>query len=194
MRCALLLGAVAVFAAACAIPHQDRFGFDRSDGVRSTGYSGNDFKRAQDPTSPAGQADYPAQGRAGNWTFAGATGFIGDGPAGQQTLAGGVALWTTWCDFGFDRSEARLPVSEVEIISEIAVYLAQNPSLEIGIDGSMKSGASQSARDLSTRRAASVRDALLKAGVPVYKIRVGAFSNPDRRQEDAIQILMKTRV
>ena len=50
------------------------------------------------------------------------------------------------------------------------------------------------ARVLSDRRVASVRDALLKAGVPGYKIRVGAFSNPDRRQEDAIQILMKTRV
>jgi len=202
MKRALLLGAVAVFAAACAIPHQDQFGFDRSDRVSSIGHSATESRRAQDPTDPAGQAAYAAPGRAGeigpaglpNWTFAGTSGFIGDGPAGHPGVAGGVALWTTWCDFGFDGNEARLPVSEMEIISEIAAYLAQNPFLEIGIDGSMKGGATQSARNLSDRRAASVRDALLQAGVPVYKIRIGALSNPDRRQEDAIQVLMKSRV
>ncbi len=201
MRRALLLGAVAVFAAACAIPHQDRFGFDPSDRVSSIGHSAANSRRAQDPTDPVAQAGYAAQGSAGeigpaglpNWTFAGTTGFIGDGPAGQPGLAGGVALWTTWCDFGFDGNEARLPVSEMEIISEIAAYLAQNPFLEIGIDGSMQGGASQTARDLSDRRAASVRDALLQAGVAAYRIRMGAFSNPDRRREDAIQVLMKSR-
>jgi len=201
MRRALLLGAVAVFAAACAIPHQDRLGLDRSDRVSPIGHSATDSRRAQDPTHSGGQAGYAAQGTAGktgladlpNWTFAGTTGLIGEGPAGQQTVAGGVPLWTTWCDFGFDGNDPRLPVSEMEIISEIAAYLVQNPFLEIGIDGSMKGGASQSARNLSDRRAASVRDALLQAGVAAYRIRLGAFSNPDRRQEDAIQVLMKSR-
>ena len=197
MRRALLLAAIAVFAAACAIPHQDHVGYDRPDLVGPTDYAGAaDPRGAQSPTGPAGEPGYASERRTGElgparlkgWSYAGTTGLVADGPAGT------VALWTTWCDFGFDRSEAGLPASEMEIISSIAAYLMQNPSLEVGIDGSMNSGASRSARDLSDRRAVSVRDALLQAGVPAYKIRVGAFSNPDRRQEDEIQVLMKTRV
>jgi outer membrane protein OmpA-like peptidoglycan-associated protein len=195
MRRALFLAAIAVFAAACANPHQDRISHVGPDLVGPPGYRGADPQAAQGPTGPAeqpGRAGEIASARLQVWSYAGTTGLIGDGPAGQRG-AGTVALWTTWCDFGFDGSEAGLPVSEMEIVSEIAAYLVENPSLEIGIDGSMKGGSSQTARDLSDRRAISIRDALLKAGVPASRIRVGAFSNPDRRQEDAIQLLMKTR-
>ena len=197
MKRALLLAAIAVFAAACATPHQDRVGYDRPDLAGPTGYAGPaDSRGAQSPTGPAGLPGYASERRTRlqGWSYAGTTGLIGDGPAGQQGVAGTVALWTTWCDFGFDHSEASLPASEMEPISVIAAYLVQNPSLEIGIDGSMSAGFSRTARDLSDRRAVSVRDALRQAGVPAYKIRVGAFSNPDRRQEDTIQVLMKTRV
>ena len=197
MKRALLLAAIAVFAAACATSHQDRVGYDRPDLAGPTDHAGAaDPRGAQSPTGPAGQPGYASEGRTGEtgparlkgWSYAGTTGLVADGPAGT------VALWTTWCDFGFDHSEAGLPASEMEPISVIAAYLVHNPSLEIGIDGSMSAGFSRTARDLSDRRAVSVRDALLHAGVPAYKIRVGAFSNPDRRQEDAIQVLMKTRV
>jgi len=41
---------------------------------------------------------------------------------------------------------------------EIADYMNRNPSLRVGIDGS------------SARRVANVRDALINAGVPAYKI------------------------
>jgi len=192
MRRALFLAAVAVFAAACATPHQVSISSAGPDLVGSAGYAGAGRQTAQTPTGLTEPPGY-AGAKAPLWSFAGTTGLIGDGPAGPRG-AGNVALWTTWCDFGFDGREAGLPVSEEEIISEIAIYLVQNPSLEIGIDGSMKTGSSQTARDLSDRRAISVRNALLQAGVPAYKIRMGAFSNPDRRQEDAIQLLMKTRI
>jgi outer membrane protein OmpA-like peptidoglycan-associated protein len=192
MRRALFLAAIAVFAAACANPHQDRISYAGPNLVDPAGYAGAGLQSAQAAT---GLAEKPGRAvkKAPVWSYAGTTGLIGDGPAGPRG-AGNVALWTTWCDFGFDGREAGLPVSEEEIISEIATYLVQNPSLEIGIDGSMKAGSSQTARDLSDRRAISVRDALLRAGVPAFKIRMGAFSNPDRRQEDAIQLLMKTRI
>src|SRR5690242_13561829 len=106
MRRALLLAAVAVFAAACAIPHQDRVSYDRSDFVRTTGYPGlTDPLGAHVPTGPTDQPGYAAErpGKTGpahlqGWSYAGTTGFIGDGPAGQEGVAGTVALWTTWCD------------------------------------------------------------------------------------------------
>ena len=192
MKRSLLLAAIAVLAAACTTPYQDR-----------VTYAGPaDPHGAKGATGPADQPGYAPERRSGAngpagvkvWSYAGTTGLFADGPAGQQGVARTVALWTTWCDFGFDHSEAGLPASEMEPISLIAAYLARNPSLEIGIDGSMSAGFSRGARDLSDRRAISVRDALLRAGVPAYKIRVGAFSNPDRRQEDAIQVLMRMRV
>jgi outer membrane protein OmpA-like peptidoglycan-associated protein len=192
MKRALLLAAIAVFAAACATPHQDRVTYatpaDPHGAKRTTGATDQPVYAPEHRTGKNGPAGLQS------WSYAGTTGLAADGPAGQQGDAPTVALWTTWCDFGFDHSEAGLPASEMEPISGIAAYLVQNPSLEIGIDGSMSAGFSRSARDLSDRRAASVRDALLQAGVPAYKIRVGAFSNPDRRQENAIQVLMRTRV
>ena len=79
-------------------------------------------------------------------------------------------------------------------VSDIAAYLARNPSLEVGIDGSMENRrSSQRDRDLSNARADSVRDALMQAGVPAYKIQMGEFADPDRRHLDEVQVLIKTR-
>jgi len=69
--------------------------------------------------------------------------------------------------------------------SEIAAYLALNPSLEVAIDGS--------GDDLSNRRTASVRSALMQAGVPADKIRMGAFAAPNQRHDGQIDVLIKTR-
>jgi hypothetical protein len=33
----------------------------------------------------------------------------------------------------------------------------------------------------------------MQAGVPGYKIQMGAFADPDRRREGQIQVLIKTR-
>lgn len=74
-------------------------------------------------------------------------------------------------------------------ISEIAAYLARNPSLELGIDGA----ADGRDPNLSERRVASVRDALMQAGVPGYQIRVGQFANPDVRRNGQVEVLLKTR-
>jgi outer membrane protein OmpA-like peptidoglycan-associated protein len=196
MTRALLLATIAAFAAACAMPHQDRAGYDRPDIVSANGYAGATGPHgAKGPTGLASEPGYASEHRTGEtgparlkgWSYAGTTGLVVDDPAGT------VAVWATWCDFGFDHGEAGLPASEMEPISVIAAYLVQNPSLDIGIDGSMSDGFSRTARDLSDRRAVSIRDALLQAGVPAYKILMGAFSNPDRRQENAIQVLVKTR-
>jgi hypothetical protein len=65
---------------------------------------------------------------------------------------------------------------------------------DLGIDGSMDArGFDQNDRDLSYLRADSVRDALVQAGVPAYKIQVGAFADQDRRHEDQIQVMIQPR-
>jgi outer membrane protein OmpA-like peptidoglycan-associated protein len=116
-----------------------------------------------------------------------------EGLTGEQGVAGVVGRWTTYRDFDFDRTDVSLRPSEMDRITEIAAYLVQNPSLEVGIDGSLNERLSRNSRDLSNRRADSVRDALMQAGVPAYKIQMGRFADPDRRHEGQIEVLIKTR-
>lgn len=116
------------------------------------------------------------------------------GPTGAQGVSGIVERWTTYREFNFNGTGANVMASEMDRVSEIAAYLVWNPSLEIGIDGSMDARQfNQRDRDLSNLRADSVRNALMQAGVPAYKIQMGSFADPDRRQEDQIQVLIKTR-
>jgi outer membrane protein OmpA-like peptidoglycan-associated protein len=134
-------------------------------------------------------------GIAGN---AGPSGFQGErggaGPTGAQGAVGIVERWSSYRQVSFDRRESNIRASEMDKVSDIAAYLLQNPTLEVGIDGSMAArGSNQRDRDLSNLRADSVRDALMQAGVPAYKIQMGAFADPDRRQLGQIQVLIKTR-
>jgi hypothetical protein len=41
--------------------------------------------------------------------------------------------------------------------------------------------------DLRNRRVSAVRDALLQAGVPSYKIQTGAFGNPDLPRDRRVE-------
>jgi outer membrane protein OmpA-like peptidoglycan-associated protein len=71
--------------------------------------------------------------------------------------------------------------------------MARNPSLEIGIDGSINSQSSGPiSQDLSNRRITAVRDALIDSGVPADKIQTGAFGDPQLRRNHRVDVLLKT--
>jgi outer membrane protein OmpA-like peptidoglycan-associated protein len=109
-------------------------------------------------------------------------------------VVGIVDRWTAYEQFNFGGSNTQVPPSEMDTVNDIAAYLIRNPSLEVGIDGSMDHATSdRSDRRLSNKRAESVREALMQAGVPSNKIQMGAFADPDRRHEGQIQVLIKTR-
>ena len=107
------------------------------------------------PASPARPGPPGYQGPQGRTGSMGAPGTVGI-----------VAEWTAYRDFYFARRTANLQPSETARASDIAAYLAQNPSLDVAVDASWDARGS---RELSARRAASVRDALLQAGVPAYR-------------------------
>ena len=46
--------------------------------------------------------------------------------------------------------------------------------------------------DLSNRRVKAVRDALINAGVPAYKIKSGAFGDPQTRRDRRVEVLFNT--
>jgi hypothetical protein len=61
---------------------------------------------------------------------------------------------------------------------EIATYTDQNPSFRVAIDGS------------NARQVGNVRNALIDAGVPAYKIQTGAFGDPQSRRDNGVAVLI----
>jgi outer membrane protein OmpA-like peptidoglycan-associated protein len=68
-----------------------------------------------------------------------------------------------------------------------------NPSLELGLDGTMDmNGNDPHNADLRDRRTNAVRMALIDAGVPAEKIKVGAFGDPMTRRDRRVEVLFAT--
>src|SRR5882724_6063049 len=127
-----------------------------------------------------------AQGSAGITGVQGSAGMTGvQGPAGITGATGAAApalaplpavRWTSLKDFMFDFDRSDIRYSESKKPAEIATYMSQNPSVRLGIDGYTDSrGTAQYNLPLSQRRVATVRDALIQAGVPADRIETGTF-------------------
>ena len=133
-------------------------------------------------------------GVAGSTGRSGLAGVQGPaGATGAQGPAGVVDRWNSFRDIWFDFNRADLGASEMSKVSEIATYMNQNPSLRVGIDGSMDPrGTDPRNQDLSDRRVSAVRDALIQAGVPAYKIQTGAFGDAQLTRDRRVEVLIST--
>ena len=126
------------------------------------------------PTGPAG-----AQGTAGQ--------------TGAQGPVGIVDRWTSFRELWFDFNRSDLQTSEMSKVSEVAAYMKQNPSLRVGIDGSMDArGTDPRNQDLSDRRVSAVRDALIQAGVPAAKIQSGAYGDAQLARDRRVEVLVRS--
>jgi outer membrane protein OmpA-like peptidoglycan-associated protein len=115
------------------------------------------------------------QGSAGMTGVQGPTGLTGaQGATTPSTLPG--VRWTSLKDFMFDYDRSDIRYSESRKPAEIATYMSQNPTVRLGIDGYTDSrGSTQYNVPLSQRRVATVRDALIQAGVSADRIETGTF-------------------
>jgi peptidoglycan-associated lipoprotein len=96
-------------------------------------------------------------------------------------------------DIRFDYNRFDLQASEGRKVSEIARYMKQNPSLKIGLDGSMDPrGLDPRDQDLSNRRVGAIRDALINAGVPASRIQLGAFGDTRLTRDRRVAVLLCT--
>ena len=155
------------------------------------------------PTGPAGaQGTTGAQGVTGETGFQGSTtagvagpaggsGAVGEqgatGPMGAQGPAGVIGRWMSYRDSWFESGEAGIRPTDTSKVSDIAAYMKQNPSLQVGIDTF-----DTSSQDLRDRRVNAVRDALIHAGVPAEKIATGAFGDPKPRHNSRVEVLITT--
>jgi outer membrane protein OmpA-like peptidoglycan-associated protein len=130
-------------------------------------------------------------GPVGNAGAAGPQGSVG--PTGAQGGVGVVAAWTAYRDYSFDTGRADIQPSDSDTASDIAAYMQQNPSLQLALDGSRDAGNNDvRSQNLSDRRIRAVRAALIKAGVPAYRIRSGAFADPQFEQDRQVAVLIRT--
>jgi len=111
------------------------------------------------------------------------------GAAGAQGPVGSVGSWTHYRNFRFGYHSAQIRASDQSTANDIAAYMAKNPSLQIGIDATDPGN-----QALGNRRADAVRDALVQAGVPSYKIQTGAFGDPQLRSNGRVEVLLSTHL
>lgn len=173
----------------------------------STGEAGIQGEATVGPAGPVGSrgatGSTGVRGETGatGSSMAGSAGAIGpSGPAGlqgptgfsgPQGPAGIVERWTSYRLFTFESGGADIQPFDMGQISEIADYLAENPSLRLGIDGSTDPQVTnQNERELAQRRVQSVREALIRADVPADQIMVGAFGNSELRSDQQVELLL----
>src|SRR6266850_1472337 len=110
--------------------------------------------------------------------------------AGSMVLAM-IVFFAAGSSAGEDLSQSA-PSAAGAFTGEAAMRGAQGPlgrSQDQATDGDLPAGAA----DLSDRRIDSVREALIAAGVPAYKIYTGTFGDPLLRRERRVEVLFSPR-
>jgi hypothetical protein len=132
----------------------------------ATGYSG-----AQGATEMAG-----ISGPTGATGAAGPQGAIG--PTGAQGPMAAGGSWSPYRKFTFNVNSDEILSADSNKPREVADYLNQDSSIRVSLDGS------------NGQRVSNVRDALIRAGVPAYKIKSGDFGDPQMRRNDKVEVLV----
>ena len=86
-----------------------------------------------------------------------------------------------WLEQDHARHAHVILYSERGNAGDIARYLDQNQSYRIGLDGADRT------------RVGIVRDALVKAGVPTYRIETGNFGDEQLARDGRVEMLLSTR-
>jgi len=136
-----------------------------------------------------------SEGIAGATGRAGVPGDQGSaGPTGERGATGAIDRWTAYREIWFGAGAADLDKSGAAKVTEIASYLKENPTLQVGIDASTKISETDRARGqrLVDDRVAAISKALAAAGVPESRIKAGSFGDPSLRRDGRVAVLLST--
>lgn len=111
------------------------------------------------------------------------------GVAGPADANDALDRWTSFRDFWFDSNRSELQAFASEQISDIANHVRRHPGQRVGIDGAIDPRRAE----LANRRRISIRNALLRAGVPADRIETGDFGNPQLRRDLRVEVLVGDR-
>jgi hypothetical protein len=141
------------------------------------------------PTGAIGAKGPTTIGPVGAMGPSGAQGPKGNlGPAGPQGPVGIVPCWVSYREFWFNSDSSDIMDTQKNMLSDIATYCKNNPSLVLGLDGYIDSNH----KDLSNNRINNVRDGLINAGVPANRIKIGDFGDSKLRRDGRVEVLIMT--
>ena len=104
-----------------------------------------------------------------------------------------IAHWTLYRDFRFDYESSDLSAACKKKVTEIAHYMKKNPSLAVGLDGSMDPrGTDPRNTECCHKRVNAIRDALVEAGVPSSRIQMGEFGDRHLVKDRRVAVLLCT--
>jgi outer membrane protein OmpA-like peptidoglycan-associated protein len=92
-------------------------------------------------------------------------------------MAGG-GNWSSYRNYTFSVNSDDILSADGNKAREVADYMNRNPSARVAIDGS------------SQRRVGNVRQALITAGVPAFKIQTGQFGDAQNRRDGQVAVLV----
>jgi len=93
-------------------------------------------------------------------------------------MAMNIGAWSGFWDYTFNGNSNDILHFDRRMGGDIAKYVSENQTRRIGIDGA------------DARRVEVVRQELLNAGVPAYKMQVGAFGDPQLRRYGRVAVLV----
>ena len=152
-----------------------------------SGYAGSEGQRGSiGTTGSKGATSGGAIGLAGP---SGSSGSRGDkGETGGQGVAGRVGYWELYKEFFFAPDQTGLTPDAVRAVNEIAQYVRQNPSLQVGLDAPENS----IHKDQNDLRVIAIRNGLIDAGVSSDRIKMGWIGDKNLRREGRVAVLFTT--
>jgi hypothetical protein len=120
---------------------------------------------------------YGAVGPAGMAGEIGPQGPVG--PTGERgPMAMNTAAWSGFWDYTFNGNSNEILHYDKRMAGDINKYMNDHQTRRVGIDGS------------DSARVEVVRQALLNAGVPAYKLEVGPVGDPKLRRYGRVAVLV----
>ncbi len=110
------------------------------------------------------------------------------GPTGVQGAVGMIGQWASYREFWFESGESSMRPVDARKIQDIALYMKQNPSLQLGIDTFLDTRD----QEMRNRRVMAIRSQLIQAGVPADKIVTGSFGDALSRSNSRVEVLITT--
>lgn len=152
-----------------------------------TGSSGERGSTGEGGDSGAITAGIP--GEAGPAGPPGAPGAQGE--TGARGRVGVLSRWTLYREFWFEGNDIAMHESDAAKVPDMVVYLNSNPTLMVGIDASLDTrNNSTDNRARCDKRVDSIRTALVEAGIPLDRIRFGAFGDSKLRRLGRVEVLL----
>jgi len=119
------------------------------------------------------------------------------GPGDQLETSRGtnqVGRWSYFREYTFEYNDSTVPQSFRDTTLGIVKHMKANPAVQVGVDGSMDPrGTDPKDALLTERREEAVRRALIEAGAPAHRVRIGTFGATENRRDRRVAVYLSIK-